>query len=283
MTSTVGAAMARPLSEVGVSPLGLGCSRIGSLGNTTPPQEVRRTVLTAFENGVTVFDTANIYGQGDSERLLGQLFGREPRAFIVTKAGYQFSLKARIAAKAKPLLKPLMAALKPQRITEARSTVIGQDFTPHALRASLEGSLKRLKRETVSGFLLHDPPPEAIGSAEVWDTLAALKREGKAERVGASIQTLADLETIADNPICEFIQAPLDVLLDNPDHPAYQRFAARGAAIIVRQVLQPAGGGARSPGTPGERVRMALALPAVASVVVGTSRVDHLRELIASV
>jgi aryl-alcohol dehydrogenase-like predicted oxidoreductase len=271
------------LSDVGVSPLGLGCSRIGSLGNTTPPAEVRRTVLTAFENGVTVFDTANIYGQGDSERLLGQLFGREPKAFIVTKAGYRFSFKARLAARAKPLIKPLMAALKPQRITEVRGTVIGQDFTPQALRASLEGSLRRLKRETVSGFLLHDPPPAAIASPEVWDTLAALKREGKAERVGASIQTLADLEAIADNSRCEFIQAPLDVLLDHVDHPAYRRFAERGGPIFVRQVLQPAGGGAKAPGTPGERVRMALALPAVACVVVGTSRVDHLRELLASV
>jgi len=176
-----------------------------------------------------------------------------------------------------------MAAVKPQRITEARGAVISQDFTPQALRASLEGSLKRLRRETVSGFLLHDPPPEAIGSAEVWETLAALKTEGKAERVGASIQTLADLETIADNAVCEFIQAPLDVLLDNADHPAYRRFAARGGSIFVRQVLQPPGGGPRAPGTPGERVRMALALPAVACVVVGTSRIDHLRELLASV
>ena len=283
MTSTSGASALRPLSDEGVSPLGLGCSRIGSLGNTTPAADVRRTVLTAFESGVTVFDTANIYGQGDSERLLGQLFGREPKAFIVTKAGYRFSLKAQLAAKAKPLLKPLMAAVKPQRITEARGSVIGQDFTPAALRASLEGSLKRLKRETVSGFLLHDPPPEALASAEVWDLLAALKREGKARRVGASIQTLADLEIIADNPVCEFIQAPLDILTENADHSAYRRFAARGASIFVRQVLQPPGGGARSPGTPGERVRMALALPAVASVVVGTSRVDHLRELLASV
>jgi aryl-alcohol dehydrogenase-like predicted oxidoreductase len=283
MTSTAGSAALRPLSDEGVSALGLGCSRVGSLGNTTPPAEVRRTVLTAFESGVSVFDTANIYGQGDSERLLGQLFAREPKAFIVTKAGYQFSLKARLAARAKPLIKPLMAALRPQRITEMRGGVIGQDFAPAALRASLEGSLRRLRRETVSGFLLHDPPPEAIASPEVWDLLAALKREGKAERVGASIQTLADLETIADNPVCEFIQAPLDVLLGNAGHPAYRRFADRGAAIFVRQVLQPPGGGARSPGTPGERVRMALALPAVACVVVGTSRVDHLRELIASV
>ena len=53
--------------------LGLGCSRIGSLGNPAPMRDMRALLERALELGVNLFDTADIYGQGDSEREIGRL------------------------------------------------------------------------------------------------------------------------------------------------------------------------------------------------------------------
>src|ERR1700754_2140628 len=66
--------------------LGLGCSRIGSLGNPSPMHEIRALLERSLDLGVNLFDTADIYGQGDSEREIGRLLaGRRDRAFVVTK------------------------------------------------------------------------------------------------------------------------------------------------------------------------------------------------------
>jgi aryl-alcohol dehydrogenase-like predicted oxidoreductase len=69
-----------------VSVLGIGCGRVGSMSNPVPMREIDATLLTAVAAGVTLFDTADIYGEGDSERILRRLAARHPnRSFVVTK------------------------------------------------------------------------------------------------------------------------------------------------------------------------------------------------------
>ncbi len=82
--------------EPKLSRLGLGASRMGSFGNPQPLGDSTRLVRGALDLGVTTIDTANIYGQGDSERAIGRaLVGARDRAFIVTKGGRLFSGRAR--------------------------------------------------------------------------------------------------------------------------------------------------------------------------------------------
>ena len=74
---------------VRVSVLGIGCGRVGSINNMVPMREMEATLEAAVEAGVTLFDTADIYGQGDSERTLRTLIARHPgRLFVVTKVGH---------------------------------------------------------------------------------------------------------------------------------------------------------------------------------------------------
>ena len=61
-----------------VSALGIGCGRVGSISNPVPMREIEATLEVAVEAGVNLFDTADIYGQGDSERTLGRLLRRVP-------------------------------------------------------------------------------------------------------------------------------------------------------------------------------------------------------------
>jgi aryl-alcohol dehydrogenase-like predicted oxidoreductase len=56
-----------------VSLLGVGCSRVASINNPVPMREIEATLETAVEAGINLFDTADIYGQGDSERTLSRI------------------------------------------------------------------------------------------------------------------------------------------------------------------------------------------------------------------
>jgi aryl-alcohol dehydrogenase-like predicted oxidoreductase len=71
-----------------VSVLGIGCSRVASISNPVPMREIEATLEAAVQAGVNLFDTADIYGQGDSERTLARLLRRHrDRMLVVTKVG----------------------------------------------------------------------------------------------------------------------------------------------------------------------------------------------------
>src|SRR5215469_2411422 len=90
-----------------VSVLGIGCGRVGSINNTVPMREVEATLEAAVEAGVNLFDTADIYGQGDSERTLGRLLTRHS-IFVITKVGHVYGRYAGAIRMAKPLLRVLL-------------------------------------------------------------------------------------------------------------------------------------------------------------------------------
>jgi aryl-alcohol dehydrogenase-like predicted oxidoreductase len=70
------------------SVLGIGCSRVGSISNHVPVREIEATLEAAVQAGVNLFDTADIYGQGDSERTLARLLRRHrEHMFVITKVG----------------------------------------------------------------------------------------------------------------------------------------------------------------------------------------------------
>jgi aryl-alcohol dehydrogenase-like predicted oxidoreductase len=143
-----------------LSVLGLGCSRIGSFGNSASFSDIRRTIDRAIELGINVFDTADIYGQGDSERALGRFFrGRRQKAFIVSKIGKCFSLKMRMVRPFKPLLRSLTARSGGARtmVSARRGDNMRADFSAAYLEKALERSLKRLQIDTLDALLLHSP------------------------------------------------------------------------------------------------------------------------------
>src|SRR5215471_16678470 len=92
-----------------VSVLGVGCGRVASINNPVPMREIEATLEAAVEAGVNLFDTADIYGQGDSERTLSRLLRRHRgRMFVVTKVGGRHSRYASAIRLAKPVLRMLV-------------------------------------------------------------------------------------------------------------------------------------------------------------------------------
>ena len=265
-------------AERTISRLGLGCSKVGSLGNPASGAELRALMHQAFDLGVTVFDTADIYGQGDSEREIGRaLRDRRDQVFVITKFGKQFSPAMRLIRPLKPLIKPLLAmrgARGGSAVTAQREGVMREDFSPAWLRSAVEASLRRLRFDHVDALMLHSPPLAVFGDPGVAELFAALKTAGKVSHFGASCDSYADLEAALAIPGLSVLQLPLDVIEAAAVSGLSTQIAQRRIAVFAREVirLQP-------DLDPVTAVARAAARPDVACVIAGTSRLAHLEQL----
>jgi aryl-alcohol dehydrogenase-like predicted oxidoreductase len=187
-------------SDIEVSALGMGCWAIGGpWGDGETPlgwgevddEESIRSIQAALDRGVDFFDTANVYGTGHSERVLGRaLAGRRSEVVIATKFNAVFDETAR-------------------RVT-------GVDTSPEGIREALEESLGRLNTDYIDLYQFHDNAFPAEEAPQVRDTLEALVAEGKIRAYGWSTDFPDRAEVFAQGPKCSAIQVQLNVLDDNP-------------------------------------------------------------------
>jgi aryl-alcohol dehydrogenase-like predicted oxidoreductase len=139
-----------------VSALGLGCMGMSQSYGTPDDKESVATIHRALELGVTLFDTAEVYGPYTNERLLGRaLEGRRDRANVATKFGWNIGGKG------------------------------GLDSRPSHIREAVEGSLGRLRTDRIDLLYQHRVDP-AVPIEEVVGTMADLVREGKVRFLGLS-------------------------------------------------------------------------------------------------
>ena len=190
-------------SGIDVSALGMGCWAIGGPfswdGNPVgwgrvDDAESLRAVGRALELGVTLFDTAAVYGCGHSERILGRaLKGHREEVVIATKFGIDFD--------------------------EAKREVIGinMNITPGYVRASCEASLRRLGTDYLDVFQLHPAEYETARAHEVRDALEELVQEGLIRTYGWSITHVEGVEIFAGGEHCAVTQNQLNILDDHPE------------------------------------------------------------------
>ena len=265
----------RRLASVGeVSVLGLGCARLGSVMENRTRRESLSLIAAAVNAGITLFDTADIYAQGESERLLGEAL-KSTDACIVTKAGQMFPFAERVLLPLRGAAKRFLAHSSQARAAAifARAKPLPRNYTPEYLRRSLLGSLGRLRCEQVDMFLLHSPSAADLADGDALDCLTALKQEGLAKCVGVSCDDQATLASIVSDERVEAIQAPFgpnrqDLLVD------LKRAAECGAIVIAREVpscdLQ-----ARRPAVE-VALPFCLAEPAIGVALIGTTDARHL-------
>ena len=189
----------RTLGSTGprVSEIGFGCARIGGVfgeGKATADETIR-LLRDALDRGITFYDTADIYAQGESEALLGRAFqSRRDKVVIATKAGYCLPTQRRLIARMKPIVRPILRLLrlKRQSLPSAVSGSLSQDFSPAYLTRALESSLRRLRTDHVDFFQLHSPPASALQSGDFLDTLDKLKSQGKTRHYGIAADSPTD-------------------------------------------------------------------------------------------
>ena len=258
-----------------LSRLGLGCGRIGSFNNPQSLRDSEALVRAALDMGVTVFDTSNIYGQGDSEAVIGGALagGGRDRAFVLTKGGRRFSAKICALLWAKPMVRPLLARRQQGGgITARRSEELGVDWRPEALMRSLEASLRRLRTDCVDGFVLHSPSAAIVADPAVGAALAMMRSQGKARYVGVSCDDLATVEAALAMPAVTLLELPGDVIAA-AGH-LTEDIRRRGIVVIAREVIRQ-----RPDLPPAQAVLAGLDDPMVRCALVGTTNIAHLAEL----
>ena len=188
-------------SGIEVSPMGLGCWAIGGpfWEGETPQgwgevddEESIRAIHTGLDLGITLFDTANVYGAGHSERVLARAFaGIRSHVVIATKFNAVFD--------------------------EATRKVTGSDTSPAGIRAACEASLQRLNTDYIDLYQFHDNgyPPEK--AEPVRETLERLAQEGKIRTYGWSTDFPERVEVFAKGRNCSAVQLQLNVLDTNPE------------------------------------------------------------------
>lgn len=220
-----------------LSSIGLGCSRLGSITGATP-KEAEALIEMAIDHGVTFFDTASSYGQGDSERTLGRLLARNDTVCLVTKVGKQVPLKAKLIQPVKGLVRKFTRGSRTMTssVKKARGRALPVCFDPAFLRAEMAKSHRRLGMETIPMLMLHSVPAEVLKQGDAMDVLAAAKSRGDVRIIGASVDDLAAAEATLADPRIECVQVPYyaqDTAMANWAASA----RAAGKLVIAREIF----------------------------------------------
>lgn len=222
-----------------VSELGLGCARIGGVFQSDP-RGFLDLLAFAFDSGITFFDTADMYSQGESESLIGKALGRKrDRIVIASKAGYSLPSRRRWAGRIKPLLRPVVRMLKLRRdqLPSTSRGALTQDFSPKYLRTAVEGSLRRLRTDYLDILQLHSPPLEVVERGEWLPTLEELQRTGKVRYFGVAVDSIDAGLAALRYPGVSSIQFTLNLLEPAGAEKLFPEAKRTGAGGIARECL----------------------------------------------
>lgn len=193
--------------QVGV--IGLGCWQLGADWGAVSEEDALATLHAAVDAGVTFLDTADVYGDGRSEQLIGRLLRERPEAGL--------TVATKMGRRADP------------HVPEA--------FTGEALRAWNDRSRRNLGVETLDLVQLHCPPTPVFSSDEVFDTLDAMVDEGRMNAYGVSVETCDEALTAIARTHVASVQIILNAFRRKPLERVLPAAAAAGVGIIARVPL----------------------------------------------
>ncbi|MFA7255803.1 MAG: aldo/keto reductase [Candidatus Omnitrophota bacterium] len=212
-----------------VSEIGFGCWALG--GNAYGPvrdKDSLEALAAAWDFGVNFFDTADTYGEGHSEEILGKfLKGRSrDRLTLATKCGWDFYT---------PSQKP--ASLLSQSSEKMNHAGHRKNFDNGYIRFACEQSLKRLGTDVIDLFQLHNPSLELIQKGDLVGVLEGLKKEGKIRFIGISVHTEAEALAALEDARVQTIQIILNLLDQRMAAKVLPEAAKKDVGVIVREAL----------------------------------------------
>lgn len=170
-------------------------------------QESIAAIRRALELGINFFDTADVYGEGHSEELLGKcLEGVD--CVIATKVG---------------------------NARTARGPI--KDFSEKHIREAVEGSLRRLRRAVIDVYQLHNPPPDVLEKNDVFRVLDRLKEEGKIRAHGVSITTVGEGIELIHRKKVQCLQVLFNILNQEPAKELIPLAGIHDVGILARVPL----------------------------------------------
>lgn len=215
-TTEVKMVQTRPLGKTGIrlTTLGLGTWSIAGGGwsygwGDTDPDEARKTIHTALDQGINWIDTAPVYGLGRAESLVGEVLReRGQKVFIATKCGLVWNRKGKIRP----------------------------DLSPNSIRQECEASLKRLGMDTIDLYQIHWPIPEQQIEA-AWETLHRLKEEGKIRFAGVCNFSVSQLKRIQHLGTIDSVQPEYSLIARAPEEELFPFCAGHQIGIVVYSPL----------------------------------------------
>ncbi|MBS1921184.1 MAG: aldo/keto reductase [Bacteroidetes bacterium] len=203
-----------------VSEIGFGSWAIGGgamIGSTAigwgdvDDEISKKAIHRSLDLGINFFDTADIYGLGHSEEILGSLIGNKKEILIATKAG-----------------------------NVSRNNQFTVDYTKEYILKACENSLRRLKRNEIDYYQLHTARVDHLKNGECTDAMQQLVKEGKIRYWGLSLNTFepeTETEYMLQNNLGKGFQLVLN-LLNQKSLPGIRAAAKNGYGIIARMPLQ---------------------------------------------
>jgi len=200
----------RPLGRTGadVSVVGLGTWQLGGDWGDVSSEDAAAVLDAALDAGVTLLDTADVYGDGKSEERIRQsLAARGERPFVATKAG---------------------------RRADPHTA---EQYTPENLRAWIDRSRRNLGVETLDLVQLHCPPSTVYSDERVYDALDALVAEQAIAAYGVSVETVAEGLTALQHEGVQSIQVILNIFRRKPLEQLLPAAARAQVGILARVPL----------------------------------------------
>jgi len=198
----------RALGKTGfnVSAVSFGCWAIGGTWGTVDDGESLHALRRAVELGVNFFDTADVYGDGHSEQLVGKLLKESKETlYVATKAGRRLSPHA------------------PQGYLD--------------LRSHIERSLTNLGVDAIDLLQLHCPPTDVYYMPEVFGALDDLVKEGKLRNYGVSVERVEEALKAIEYENVQTVQIIYNIFRQRPADRFFARCVERSVGILARVPL----------------------------------------------
>jgi aryl-alcohol dehydrogenase-like predicted oxidoreductase len=201
----------RKLGKTGieVSEISLGTWQVGGKwGEPFSHENADKILNAAVDAGINFIDTADVYGDGESEKAVGRLVhNRSEKIAVATKCGRRLSPH------------------------------VNESYTPATLRKFVENSLENMGLETLDLIQLHCPPTEVYYRPEIFEIFDRLKEEGKILNMGVSVEKVEEALKAMEFPNVTTVQIIFNLFRQRPAELFFQEARRRDIGIIVRVPL----------------------------------------------
>ena len=199
----------RPLGQTGirVSEIGLGCWQFGGDFGPVDSEEADATMEAAIQVGINFFDTANVYGSGQSESWIGNYLDKtRDTVFVATKYG-------------------------------RGPGVYPDGYSLAGMRQQTLDAIERLRVDQLDLLQLHCVPTEILRKGEIFDWLRTLQQEGLITHFGASVESVEEGLICLEQPGLTSLQVIFNLFRQKPAHELFPEALKKSVGIIVRLPL----------------------------------------------
>jgi aryl-alcohol dehydrogenase-like predicted oxidoreductase len=227
-----------PVSEIGFGGWAIGGNAYGNSYGPTDDAEAKRAVRRAYELGCNFFDTADVYGHGHSETLIGEaLSDVRDQVIIATKVGGNFYNRD-----VHPLFRERVSQAVGRPLDEIEADAIlpvthDANFTPAYLRFAVERSLDRLGTDYVDLLQLHNPSLTVIATMETYEVLEELKRDGRIRFYGVSVHPPEEGIAAINATMPDTVQIVYNLARREAEDAFFPAARAASVGVIAREPL----------------------------------------------